>query len=291
MVGPVIGGHLANPVQTLPFFFQPKTIWDSYPYLLPNLVVVCFTVGSGLLGFLFLEEVHPKFKHRYDIGLEISRLASRGMKRILGKPARSGYESISDIDGGAQLSAIADSEGVEKAIEEEPRDLEEPEEPHPSSPSASKSAHPELQSAYSAQVILQILAVSILAFHKVSSDVIIPMLLATPLNSTSGSSGKISRGLFKFKAGFGMDSPSISNVLLSQAVVAIIVQILLVPKIIGKYGALRNFRWAMFVFPWMYCLTPFVARLQHPLSTVVILLDLWVKGLLVGLGYVCSAIL
>ena len=140
------------------------------------------------------------------------------MKRILGKVARSDYESISDIDGGPQLSAIADSEGVERAIEEEPRDLEEPEEPRPSSPSASKSANPELHSAYSAQIILQIRAVSILAFHKFSSDVIIPMYLAMPLNSTSGSSGQISRGLLKFKAGFGMDSPRISNVLPSQAV-------------------------------------------------------------------------
>ena len=88
-----------------------------------------------------------------------------------------------------------------------------------------------------------------------------------------------------------MASPSISNVLLTQAIVSIISQILIVPRVIERYGALKTFRWAIFVFPWLYCLTPFTARVISPVSIILILLDLWTKGVLVGLGYVASAIL
>jgi Na+/melibiose symporter-like transporter len=88
-----------------------------------------------------------------------------------------------------------------------------------------------------------------------------------------------------------MDTATIANVLLTQAVVAIVSQLVAVPYIIKRFGTRRTYRWTMFIFPWMYCLTPFVVKLPSPLSIVALLLDLWVKVLLVALGYVRSAIL
>lgn len=82
---------------------------------------------------------------------------------------------------------------------------------------------PQKSSAYTFKVILQILALSVLAFHKTSSDVIILTFLAT-------SSNKQSSGFFKFSSGFGLASPSIANVLFTQAIVAIMAQILVCPK-------------------------------------------------------------
>ena len=83
----------------------------------------------------------------------------------------------------------------------------------------------------------------------------------------------------------------ISNVLLSQAAVAILAQVFIVPKLIACLGPLKVFRWAVFAFPCLYCLTPFISQLIHPLSTILILIDLWVKAILVNLGYTASSIL
>jgi hypothetical protein len=287
LIGPVIGGYLANPVETLPSIFQKRKFWEIYPYLLPQLVVTSLILMSGLIGFLFLEEVHPNFQHRYDLGLEISRWVCEKFNRALGYEIARGYKVVLDSEDELQLSQIAKTEESDEAGEDE---HEQPARFEDIS-SDFESMHSTPRSAYPAQTVLQILAVSVLAFHKVSSEVIIPMFLATPPSSTAEHPNNVNEGLLKFSAGLGMGTTSISHILLYQAIVTIIVQIFLVPRIITKFGALSSFRWATFGFPWMYCVTPFMARLPHPFSTIAILFDLWVKGVLVGLGYVCSAIL
>lgn len=67
IIGPVIGGYLAEPVKKYPFLFQKGTIWDKFPDLLPNVVVVIFLLGGCILGLFFMEVVHPKSRDQVDI--------------------------------------------------------------------------------------------------------------------------------------------------------------------------------------------------------------------------------
>ncbi|PGH00307.1 hypothetical protein AJ79_08238 [Helicocarpus griseus UAMH5409] len=288
LIGPVLGGWLADPVKSMPSIFSRGSMWEKYPYLLPNLIVALCLACSGLLGFFFLEETHPHLQSRRDIGLEVFRWVSRTTKKAMGTLSRvnvslymalpsSGEDAI-PLDHIRDVELNSDEENTEPA-EDEALTLELP-----------------LRNTYTPQVILQILAASILAFHKVSSDVIIPIFLgkdydsgSTPSTPSTPDSRK--REVFKFTVGFGMSPVGISNVLLSQAVVAIIAQVLIVPKVISRWGALKSFRWAAVIFPWLYCLTPFTARVTHPLSTVCMLVDIWIKGVLANLGYVGSNIL
>jgi MFS family permease len=60
LIGPVIGGHLADPVKTLPSIFREGTRWETFPYLLPNLIVILIIIISDFLGLFFLEESHPQ---------------------------------------------------------------------------------------------------------------------------------------------------------------------------------------------------------------------------------------
>lgn len=77
IVGPMIGGALAKPVDAFPSIFVPGSIWDRYPYLLPNLFsAVCVFCGL-VIGLLFLEETHSIKKLRRDPGVELgNRLLS-----------------------------------------------------------------------------------------------------------------------------------------------------------------------------------------------------------------------
>ena len=143
---------------------------------------------------------------------------------------------------------------------------------------------------FTAQVVLQILSVSLLAFHKVASDTLIPVFLAFP-RPTSSVSRPGSKLSFRLRGGFGLSSVNVGNILRTQAVTAIIVQFFIVPRVVTRFGALRTYRWVSSVFPFLYCLTPFVVELSSPLSICALLVDLWIKVLLVALGYVCSAIL
>jgi len=73
ILGPTLGGALARPVLNYPALFQPGTIWERYPYLLPNLVCTVIVSCGVVVGILFLEETHEEKKHRRDAGLEAGK--------------------------------------------------------------------------------------------------------------------------------------------------------------------------------------------------------------------------
>jgi hypothetical protein len=67
----MIGGALAKPVDTLPSIFAPGSLWDRFPYLLPNLFsAICVSLGV-VIGLLFLEETHAEKKKGRDRGVEL----------------------------------------------------------------------------------------------------------------------------------------------------------------------------------------------------------------------------
>ncbi len=71
IIGPMIGGALARPCISYPGLFPPGTIWERYPYLLPNLFSAFVVLIGVINGFLFLEETHSQKKMQRDRGLEL----------------------------------------------------------------------------------------------------------------------------------------------------------------------------------------------------------------------------
>ena len=240
-----------------------------------------------MVGFLFLQETNVRYTQRPDIGRNIVSTIRRIFNTTFSQRVESSYEMIEsdEVQHSPPLPCSTRSDSEDNQVElqmldRSPGKVDVPEAPRQSSKPRTHCTH---------QVILQILSVSLLAFHKVASDTLIPVFLASA--SSEFETQRAKRSFLNFGGGFGMDTATIGNVLLTQAVVAIVAQLFAVPYIIERFGALRTYRWTAFVFPWMYFLTPFVVKLPSPLSVIALLLDLWVKVLLVALGYVCSAIL
>ena len=140
------------------------------------------------------------------------------------------------------------------------------------------------------QVVLQILSVSLLPFHKVASDTLALVFLTSP-RPYSDDIRLPTRSLLSLNGGFGLSTASVGKVLLTQAVTAVLVQSLVVLRLVSRFGSLRIYRWTRIAFPWLYRLTPFVTKLASRLTLVALLVDLWAKVDCVALGYVCSAIL
>lgn len=67
----MIGGALARPCISYPDLFPRGTIWDRYPYLLPNLFSAATVFIGVVIGFLFLEETHTVKKQERDAGREL----------------------------------------------------------------------------------------------------------------------------------------------------------------------------------------------------------------------------
>ena len=73
ILGPALGGALAQPSQSFPVLFPKGSLFDKYPFLLPNLVCTGILALGVLVGVLFLEETHVIKKHRRDIGIETGK--------------------------------------------------------------------------------------------------------------------------------------------------------------------------------------------------------------------------
>jgi MFS family permease len=71
IIGPALGGALAMPCEAYPWLFPKGTLFDKYPFLLPNLVCVVVLLFGITNGLMFLEETHVTMRDRRDIGLEL----------------------------------------------------------------------------------------------------------------------------------------------------------------------------------------------------------------------------
>lgn len=81
VLGPAIGGALAQPCDNYPKFFPRGTLFDHFPFLLPNLVCAAILVVGVIIGTLFLEETHVEKKHKRDLGLELGHLILCRMRK------------------------------------------------------------------------------------------------------------------------------------------------------------------------------------------------------------------
>ena len=73
IIGPAMGGALAQPCLSYPWLFPKNTLFDRYPFLLPNLVCTVVLAFGITIGILFLEETHAEKRHNRDYGLEAGK--------------------------------------------------------------------------------------------------------------------------------------------------------------------------------------------------------------------------
>lgn len=64
IIGPSIGGTFADPHATWPDVFPEGSLFERFPYLLPNLVCATLLLVSIILGYFLLEETLPDMQPR-----------------------------------------------------------------------------------------------------------------------------------------------------------------------------------------------------------------------------------
>ncbi|KAI1259685.1 major facilitator superfamily domain-containing protein [Xylariaceae sp. FL1019] len=275
LLGPVLGGVLADPYTLYPNIFTSPSILRTHRFLLPNLMVVSLQLMTFIAALLFLEETSPNLARDLLLRIKANQLL-RACLRITW--IGSGYRPVEN--GGSTCYSGGAARGSEDNFELEYVNKDTADETKDTMCDAT-------QQAFTAQVIWQILSVSLLAFHKVASDTIMPLFLAAPVDRS------VHRTLTRSQKalGFGYSSSKIGIILLSQAIFSLFIQATLVPAFINRMGALRAYRIVLGAYPFAYILTPVLPTFSAPIPLILVTIDLWIKVALSSTGYICSAIL
>lgn len=184
IIGSAMGGALADPVHNYPTLFSSGTTFEHFPYLLTNLVCALAVAFSLTTGFLFLEETHEDKKERRDIGLEIGNWVMRRCKKAAVGPlsiskgdySDETYTLVAEDDLPPDYSSTASSPSLPpvsglpppayQSIEGSPRNSEaDPRRDVEASyvEAQDRQQRPELSSAFTRQVIYNIVGFGILA--------------------------------------------------------------------------------------------------------------------------------
>lgn len=107
IIGPVMGGALAQPCTAYPWLFNQGSIFETYPFLLPNLVCVVILLFGIAIGILFLEETHADKRHRSDWG---RRLGNVLLQKAIGTTFGFSAEAKSSICYEEHVSSIEDDQ-------------------------------------------------------------------------------------------------------------------------------------------------------------------------------------
>ncbi|KAL4913516.1 major facilitator superfamily domain-containing protein [Aspergillus aurantiobrunneus] len=266
IIGPAMGGALSQPCENYPWLFSRGTVFEKFPFLLPNLVCVVVLVSGIVVGLLFLEETHPEKKHRRDRGLELGNW-------LIGRCWSPGVHAADEVSG-----TKADATGSDYFDD----DYDETGPPAYRSTEASPRLCPVKEvdtlpgdddiekqmggqsggtpKAFTRQVILNIIAYGILAYHSVSFDQLMPVFLSTPKSSGEAVLP------FKFTGGLGLSTKTIGLMLAVQGVYSMIAQLWLFPFVVRHFGTLRTFRFVLLVWPPLYLLVPYLILLPGKLQ-------------------------
>ncbi|KAI1769509.1 MFS general substrate transporter [Hypoxylon sp. FL1150] len=295
IIGPMIGGALARPCISYPSLFPPGSIWDRYPYLLPNLFSAFIVLVGVVNGILFLEETHAGKKTQPDRGLKLGNwilsclpgfgkcTESRDEKTKLAE-----MESQPLLDHDEQLPGYRTNEN---SPESSPRlrsasvasgswdalDLED----------GSETPNLGISRIFTRPVVLNIISFGILAFHTMTYDQLFPVFLST---APPDEPRPISLP-FKFVDGFGLDSKTIGIILSAQGAYQLLINMFLIPPVLKRFGPRRLFRFLVVAYFSLYLITPYLVLLPEKYRMIGVGIMLVWKCTFASMAYPSNAIL
>ncbi|PNP76268.1 hypothetical protein FNYG_10327 [Fusarium nygamai] len=297
IVGPMIGGALARPCISYPEIFARGTIWDRYPYLLPNLFSAATVFFGVIIGLLFLDETHAEKKSQRDRGREIGDyLASRfgGVASCNGRGRSPEKQAL--LDGKQNVQYLSTSVRPGSAHSDEALPAYRSQEnsprlaPQPDTQSLNEAPLEPIvvrkSKTFTKPVIMNIISYGILAFHTMTFDQLFPVFL-----STKRPEHPVHDLPFKFTDGFGLETKMIGVIMSVQGLYSLFSNYLIVPPVTRRLGSLRLFRILAFSYFALYLVTPYLVLLPDSMRMPAIyLLVIW-KCTFSTMAYPSNAIL
>ncbi|KAH8803389.1 MFS transporter-like protein [Xylogone sp. PMI_703] len=243
ILGPVMGGLLADPANTLPGLFGQGAVFEihllrKYPYALPNILNFIFLMTAFAIVFFGLEETLKERKGEPDFGLYLA-------KRLRAIISRSRAKEYSQLENERELEEPTISDDAIKAkstYESPPQKL-------------------SFRRIWTPNVIFTLATITLFEFHLGAFTNLWSLFLSTPRPSPSDLAANPSSLPFSFTGGLGMPASTVGLATSILGLLGMALQLSFYPRINSHLGTLRSLQFFLPLFPIAYFLAPYLAVL------------------------------
>lgn len=268
IIGPTVGGLLANPSVSLPSLFSASGLFATFPYLLPNLICAILLLMSILAGVFLLVETHPDIRPWSTQDSLDHTTAETPLIATAGATADSGVEQQADSYGTFN--------GVK--IQEEKR-WRLNTDGSSTGPSLSKSSGPSI---FTKRVLMVVVALGIFTYHSMTYDHLLPIFLQDQRKSSIST---MAVEFFDIPGGLGMTTQAVGIIMSVNGLIALFIQAIIFPVFAAWLGIWKLFVMVTLLHPIEYFMVPYLVFLPHGLLYSGIWVCLTVRNLTSILAY------
>ncbi|KAH8735742.1 major facilitator superfamily domain-containing protein [Ilyonectria robusta] len=258
IIGPSIGGMFANPHESWPRTFPVGSLFERFPYLLPNLLCAAMLLLSIVLGFILLEETHPDLRPLTAQPTECC--ASEETPLI---PSSDPRKCTSTTD--SQVETYGATEGVG---EDWDMSLTE------------KDTPPPLVKIWNKGLVGLIVSLCIFTYHSMTYDHLLPIFFEDDRVSAFQTAKAHTVFPFYSPGGLGLSLRNVGAIMAVDGGIALIVQGFIFPWAANKLGTYRLFLVVAVMHPVAYIIMPMLLLVPQSLLYPAIYLCLAVRNLL-----------
>ncbi|KAI9641842.1 hypothetical protein NHQ30_009709 [Ciborinia camelliae] len=247
IIGPILGGLLADPAGNYPSMFGGIKWLEKYPYAPPNLLSGVFLASACLAVIFALEETHEMYAHKEDWGINTGRAIKDFFRRLLnGNFSKPEYTAIPSTTSWPVFQ------------------------PTPMTSKSPKRVAPRYKNRlpfrqiFTYNVICTLISHALLAFSMGTFNNIWYSFLSTPVYNPSHPSKSLPADYtphppLKFTGGIGLPPRDVGLAMAILGIIGITMQLFLYPVINTRLGTIHSWQIFLYGFPIAYTLAPFLS--------------------------------
>lgn len=260
IIGPCIGGTFADPHDSWPDAFPVGSLFERYPYLLPNLVCAALLFVSIVMGIFLLEETHPDMKPRVLLPADTYLSEETPLLETSDAMKRPAVDLRDETYGTIRNSS---DEGC------------------PDRKSNQAGAEKTPSSIWNQQIVGFIVSLCIFTYHSMTYDHLMPIFFEddrVSVNTLSKIFGAFSP--FYSPGGLGLSLREVGMIMAVNGAIALFVQAVIFPLAAEKIGVYRLFLLVTVLHPIVYAIVPFLLCVPESILFPAIYFCLAVRNLL-----------
>ncbi|KAI1409661.1 MFS general substrate transporter [Hypoxylon sp. FL1857] len=262
IIGPAIGGMLADPHESWPSAFPKGTLFADLPYLLPNLCCAALLLISVILGYFLLEETHPDMIPRVMLPDDTYVSDETPLMETSDAIKQPAVDLRSETYG-----TFRSRNSVE--FNRDAVCLKEPE----------KKGNYNI---FTKRIMALVIALSIFTYHSMTYDHLLPIFFEddrVPIDH-SPEGGFFSRlNPLYSPGGLGLSMQAVGFIMAVNGAIALFVQVVVFPLAAEKIGVFRLFILVTVLHPVVYVIVPTLVHLPESLLYAGIYFCLTIRNL------------